>query len=185
LSDLSKINGPAESTRQNSLLIFDQLVSGNDEEMAFRVKIEHGEVSRYRIAGTELNKLSISGRRYFYRLCDYGLCPLQQPLKGHKPLLLGSHDWLFSSGHAGCGLKRLLLLPARLGFTDLKSAQLGQFLDISVNDNFGASAAIVVPTPAVPYLEAYLALLHAVPGIGLTVVRFSGGPPSRERRQAP
>jgi hypothetical protein len=56
-----------------------------------------------------------------------------------------------------------------------QTAQLGEFLDISVNDDFGASAAIVVPTPAVPYLEAYVALLHPVPGVGLTVVGVSGG----------
>jgi hypothetical protein len=60
----------------------------------------------------------------------------------------------------------------RDGITDLKSAQLGEFLDISINDDFGANAAIVVPAPAVPYLEAYVALLHPVPGIGLTAVRF-------------
>lgn len=60
------------------------------------------------------------------------------------------------------------------GITNLKSSQIGKLPNIAVDDNFGASAAIMVPAPAVSHLETQLAFLDAVPSIRLAVVGFAG-----------
>ena len=56
----------------------------------------------------------------------------------------------------------------------LKVSQASKLLNITVDDDFGAGAAIVVPAPAIPHLETHLALFYSVPCIGLTVVRLPG-----------
>jgi hypothetical protein len=58
---------------------------------------------------------------------------------------------------------------------DLKPSQFGEFLNVSFDDDFRASAAIVIPAPAVPHTQAYLALFEPVPGIGLAVMCFARG----------